>query len=97
MISKCITTYRKHISCYKEIIIESWYLFCLAYHHFKVICKEEFNSEKQKEEEYNSFDTSDVDPKIMNQFELLWNKYPKRVGKKEVLYYYNEAIKGRNI
>ena len=29
----------------------------------------------------------------MNQFELLWNKYPKRVGKKEALYYYNEAIK----
>ena len=29
----------------------------------------------------------------MNQFELLWNKYPKRVGKKEALYYYNEALK----
>lgn len=55
--------------------------------------EEEFNSEKQKEGEYNSFDTSDVDIKIMNQFELLWKKYPKRVGKKEALYYYNEAIK----
>lgn len=29
----------------------------------------------------------------MNQFELLWNKYPKRVGKKEVLCYYNKVIK----
>ena len=24
---------------------------------------------------------------------MLWKKYPKRVGKKEALYYYNEAIK----
>lgn len=51
------------------------------------------NEEEEKEEEYNSFDTSDIDPQIINQFELLWKKYPKRVGKKEALYYYNEAIK----
>ena len=25
--------------------------------------------------------------------EFLWNKYPKKVGKKEALYYYNQAIK----
>ena len=55
--------------------------------------EEKINSEQQKEEEYNSFDTSDIDPQIINQFELLWKKYPKRVGKKEALYYYNEAIK----
>lgn len=55
--------------------------------------KEEFNSEQLKEEEYNTFDVSDIDPRIINQFELLWNKYPKRVGKKEALYYYNQAIK----
>ena len=57
--------------------------------------EEKFNLEQQ-EEEYNSFDTSDVDPKIMNKFELLWNKYPKKVGKKEALNYYNEAIKMGN-
>lgn len=57
--------------------------------------KEEINSEQLKEEEYNTFDVSDIDPKIINQFELLWNKYPKRVGKKEALYYYNQAIKNR--
>ena len=51
------------------------------------------NEEEEKEEEFNSFDTSDIDPQIINQFELLWKKYPKRVGKKEALYYYNEAIK----
>lgn len=55
--------------------------------------EEKINSEQQKEEEYNSFDTSEIDPQIINQFELLWKKYPKRVGKKEALYYYNEAIK----
>lgn len=55
--------------------------------------EEEFNSEQQKEEEYNSFDLSDIDPRIINQFELLWDKYPKRTGKKEALYYYNQAIK----
>lgn len=55
--------------------------------------EEEINSEQLKEEEYNTFDVSDIDPKIINQFELLWNKYPKRVGKKEALYYYNQAIK----
>lgn len=55
--------------------------------------EEEFNSEQQKEEEYNSFELPDIDPKIINQFELLWNKYPKKVGKKEALYYYNQAIK----
>lgn len=54
--------------------------------------KEKFNSEQQ-EEEYNSFDLSDIDPKTINQFELLWNKYPKKVGKKETLYCYNQAIK----
>jgi len=55
--------------------------------------EEEFNSEQQKEEEYNSFDLSDIDPKTVNQFELLWNKYPKKIGKKEALYCYNQAIK----
>lgn len=55
--------------------------------------EEEFNSEQQKEEEYSTFDVSDIDPKIINQFEFLWNKYPKKVGKKEALYYYNQAIK----
>lgn len=55
--------------------------------------EEEFNSEKLKEEEYKPFDTSDIDPRIINQFELLWNRYPKKVGKKEALNYYNEAIK----
>ena len=46
-----------------------------------------------EEEEYSTFDVSDIDPKIVNQFEFLWNKYPKKVGKKETLYYYNQAIK----
>lgn len=55
--------------------------------------EEEFNSEQLKEEEYSTFDLPDIDPKIINQFELLWNKYPKKVGKKEALYYYNQAIK----
>lgn len=55
--------------------------------------EEEFNSEQQKEEEYSTFDLPDIDPKIINQFELLWDKYPKRTGKKEALYYYNQAIK----
>lgn len=54
--------------------------------------EEKFNS-GQQEEEYNSFDLSDIDPKTINQFELLWNKYPKKVGKKEALYCYNQAIK----
>lgn len=55
--------------------------------------EEEFNSEQQKEEEYNSFDASGTDPQTINQFELLWKRYSKRVGKKEALYYYNEVIK----
>lgn len=55
--------------------------------------EEEYNSEQLKEEEYNTFDVSDIDPIIINQFEFLWNKYPKKVGKKEALYYYNQAIK----
>lgn len=54
--------------------------------------EEKINSEQLKEE-YNSFDTSDIDSQTINQFEFLWSKYPKRVGKKEALYYYNQAIK----
>lgn len=49
--------------------------------------------EKKKEEEYNSFELSDIDSQTISQFELLWSKYPKKVGKKEALYYYNRAIK----
>lgn len=55
--------------------------------------EEEFNSGQLKEEEYKSFGDSDIDPKIKSQFDSLWNKYPKKVGKKEALHYYNEAIK----
>lgn len=58
--------------------------------------EEEFNSEQQKEEEYNSFELFDIDPQKIKQFEFLWNKYPKKVGKKEALYYYNQAIKMEN-
>lgn len=54
--------------------------------------EEKFNS-GQQEEEYNSLDLSYIDHKTINQFELLWNKYPKKVGKKEALYYYDQAIK----
>ena len=55
--------------------------------------EEELNSEKQKEEEYNSFDLSDIDLETKRQFEFLWDKYPKKIGKSAALYYYNKAIK----
>lgn len=56
------------------------------------IIEEELNSEQQPEE-YKYIDVSDVDPKIKNQFESLWSKYPKKVGKAEALHYYDTAIK----
>lgn len=55
--------------------------------------EEEFNSEQQKEVEYKTFDCADIDSESKRQFDFLWDKYPKKIGKKEALYYYNEAIK----
>ncbi|MGN1324337.1 MAG: hypothetical protein ACI4VR_03980 [Bacilli bacterium] len=31
--------------------------------------------------------------KTRSQFEYLWNKYPRKIGKNEALYYYDKAIK----
>ena len=34
-----------------------------------------------------------MDLETKRQFEFLWDKYPKKIGKGVALYYYNKAIK----
>lgn len=63
------------------------------------IREEELNKEnsknnlaKQKEEKKNTVNESEIDEEIKKQFDVLWDKYPKKIGKAEALYCYNEAI-----
>lgn len=63
------------------------------------IREEELNKEnnknnlaKQKEEKKNTVNESEIDEEIKKQFDVLWDKYPKKIGKAEALNCYNEAI-----
>lgn len=63
------------------------------------IREEELNKEnsknnlaKQKEEKKNTVNESEIDAEIKKQFDVLWDKYPKKIGKAEALNCYNEAI-----
>lgn len=63
------------------------------------IREEELNKEnsknnlaKQKEEKKNTVNESEIDEEIEKQFDVLWDKYPKKIGKAEALKCYNEAI-----
>ena len=63
------------------------------------IREEELNKEnsknnlaKQKEEKKNTVNESEIDEEIKKQFDVLWDKYPKKIGKAEALKCYNEAI-----
>lgn len=50
------------------------------------------NLKEKKEEKKNTVKDSEIDAEIKKQFDVLWNKYPRKVGKAEALKYYNEAI-----
>lgn len=50
------------------------------------------NLAKQKEEKKNTVNESEIDEEIKKQFDVLWDKYPKKIGKAEALNCYNEAI-----
>ena len=63
------------------------------------IREEELNKEnsknnlaKQKEEKKNTVNESEIDEEIKKQFDVLWDKYSKKIGKAEALNCYNEAI-----
>lgn len=63
------------------------------------IREEELNKEnsknnlaKQKEEKKNTVNESEIDAEIKKQFDVLWDKYPKKIGKAEALNCYNETI-----
>lgn len=53
--------------------------------------EDEFILEQPKGDNISN-NNSDVSPIIKNQFDYLWNKYPKKIGKKDALQYYNDAI-----
>lgn len=53
--------------------------------------EDEFILEEPKGDNISN-NNSYVSPIIKNQFDYLWNKYPKKIAKKDALQYYNDAI-----
>lgn len=53
--------------------------------------EDEFILEQSKGDNLSN-DNSDISPIVKNQFDYLWNKYPKKIGKKDAIQYYNDAI-----